>query len=139
MSGLERSLCRAHTRAFGRELPDRSRSPNDPQQPVDTVDSSRSTKNQLTRDPECVDKMPQARRRVSRHVHIDRHRVVQAKLLGRSRRERRSWNSEHRCRAGKASAFHTVSAQLFCFVKRSVGPGKGLDGGLAKPVLCHSD
>ena len=41
--------------------------------------------------------------------------------------------------AGRASAFHTVSAQLLCFVKRSVGPGEGLDHGLARPVLCHSD
>ena len=41
--------------------------------------------------------------------------------------------------AGRASAFHTVSAQLLRFVKRSVGPGEGLDHGLARPVLCHSD
>ena len=41
--------------------------------------------------------------------------------------------------AGRASAFHAVSAQLLCFVKRSVGPGEGLGHGLARPVLCDSD
>ncbi len=42
-------------------------------------------------------------------------------------------------RAGRTSAFHAVSAQLLRFVKRSVGPGEGLDDSLARPVLCHSD
>ena len=42
-------------------------------------------------------------------------------------------------RAREASAFNTVSAQLLRFVERSVGPGEGLDDGLARPVLCHPD
>jgi hypothetical protein len=50
-----------------------------------------------------------------------------------------SLEPEHTCRTGTASAFHAVSAQLLRFVKCSVGPGEGLDDGLARPVLCHSD
>jgi hypothetical protein len=47
--------------------------------------------------------------------------------------------AEHTRRAAKASAFHAISAQLLRLVKRSVGPGEGLDDGLARPVLCHPD